>query len=92
MLRSVPARCSQDRLPTWNGSGFVARPLTFGVKIRFIVGWEAFGLALIQIRLESLSCLAEARRPSRNEELLAGEPAARVDDDIADVSCGMVRK
>ena len=49
---------------------FVAGPLAFGIEIRFVVGWKAFDLALIEIRLEGIAVF---RRDPQGHGLLAHE-------------------
>lgn len=71
---------------------FVAGPLAFRIEIRFVVGWKAFDLALIEIRLEGIAVFRrDPQGQAGNEELLAREPAAGVDDDIVDIATAMVK-
>jgi hypothetical protein len=73
---------------------FIAGPLAFGIEIRFVVGWKAFDLALIEIRIEGIAVFRrDPQGQGGNEELLAGEPAAGVDDDLVlvDIATGMVK-
>jgi hypothetical protein len=71
VFRSVSA-LSEPRL--------TADALAFGIEIRFVVGWKAFDLALIEIRLEGIAVFRrDPQGQAGNEELLAREPAAGVD-------------
>ena len=70
---------------------FVAGPLALGVEIGFFVRWKAFDLGLVQIGFKIVVMFCRgAQAFGGDEELLAGKPAAGIDDDVADVSGGMI--
>jgi len=70
---------------------FVIIPLAFGLQVRFVIRRKTFHLLFCKIHLKIVIVFCGGvQLLSGHDELLAGQPAAGIDDDVANVPGSMI--